>query len=137
VFVGCRNDMPPGLSAWQMPQGGIDSGESPAEAAMRELEEETGTDKAEIVAESRDWHLYDIPPEVARSRWGGKYRGQRQKWFVMRFLGKDSDINIDTRDAEFGDWKWIAPAELPDLIVGFKRAIYIALIEEFREHLGL
>jgi putative (di)nucleoside polyphosphate hydrolase len=129
--------MPPGLSAWQMPQGGIDPGESPAEAAMRELEEETGTDKAEIVAESRDWHCYDIPPEVARSRWGGKYRGQRQKWFVMRFLGQDTDINIDTRDAEFSDWKWTLPAELPDLIVGFKRVIYIALIEEFREHLGL
>jgi putative (di)nucleoside polyphosphate hydrolase len=137
VFVGCRNDMPLGLSAWQMPQGGIDPGESPAEAAMRELDEETGTDKAEIVAESRDWHCYDIPPEVARSRWVGKYRGQRQKWFVMRFLGEDDDINIDTRNAEFGEWKWVPPAELPDLIVGFKRAIYIALIEEFREHLGL
>jgi len=129
--------MPAGLSAWQLPQGGIDPGESPAEAAMRELAEETGTDKAEIVAESRDWHCYDIPAEVARSRWGGRFRGQRQKWFVMRFLGDDSDIDIDAHDAEFGDWKWVAPAELPDLIVGFKRAIYIALIEEFREHLGL
>lgn len=129
--------MPAGLSAWQMPQGGIDPGESPAEAAMRELAEEIGTDKAEIVAESRDWHCYDIPPEAARSRWGGRYRGQRQKWFVMQFLGTDDHINIDTPDAEFADWKWVAPAELPDLIVGFKRAIYIALIEEFRGRLGL
>ena len=119
-----------------MPQGLIDPGESPAEAAFRELAEETGTDKAEIVAESRDWHCYDIPAEVAATRWGGRYRGQRQKWFVMRFLGDDSDIDIATADAEFGAWKWVDPAELPELIVGFKRAIYLALIEEFREHLG-
>jgi putative (di)nucleoside polyphosphate hydrolase len=129
--------MPAGMPAWQMPQGGIDPGESPAEAAMRELTEETGTDKAEIVAESRDWHCYDIPAEVAATRWGGRYRGQRQKWFLMRFLGEDEDINIDTKNPEFGRWKWVAPDELCNLIVGFKRAIYVALIEEFRQHLGL
>ena len=127
--------MPVGLPAWQMPQGGIDPGETPQAAALRELAEETGIDKAEIVAESRDWHCYDIPAEVAAARWGGRYRGQRQKWFVMRFLGDDGDIDIATADAEFAEWKWVDPAELPDLIVGFKRAIYVALIEEFREHL--
>jgi putative (di)nucleoside polyphosphate hydrolase len=135
VFVGRRNDMPAGMPAWQMPQGGIDPGESPAEAALRELAEETGTGKAEIVAESRDWHCYDIPAEIAATRWGGRYRGQRQKWFVMRFLGEDDDIDVATEDAEFAEWKWLAPDALPDLVVGFKRAIYRALIEEFRDHL--
>jgi putative (di)nucleoside polyphosphate hydrolase len=137
VFVGCRADMPAGLSAWQMPQGGIDPGETPAQAAMRELAEETGTDKAEIVAESRDWYCYDVPADIAGRMWGSRFRGQAQKWFFMRFLGDDEDINIDTEHREFSAWKWVTPAELPELIVPFKRAIYVAVIEEFRCHFGL
>jgi putative (di)nucleoside polyphosphate hydrolase len=129
--------MPAGWSAWQMPQGGIDPGETPMQAALRELCEETGTDKAEIIAESREWLHYDLPPPLAGTAWGGRYRGQRQKWFLMRFVGQDIDINLDRHEAEFDAWKWVPPAELPGLIVDFKRAIYVALLEEFREPLGL
>ena len=129
--------MPDGLPAWQMPQGGIDPGETPAAAALRELVEEAGTDKAEIVAESRGWYCYDVPAEIALRMWGGRFRGQAQKWFLMRFLGDDRDINIETDHPEFGCWKWVEPAELPNLIVPFKRAIYAALIEEFAAHFRL
>jgi putative (di)nucleoside polyphosphate hydrolase len=128
--------MPAGLPAWQMPQGGIDPGETPREAAHRELAEETGTDKAEIVAESRVWHRYDLPAEIAGRMWGGRFRGQKQLWFAMRFLGNDIDINIATAHPEFDAWKWVAPSELPDLIVPFKRTIYLAILDEFREHLA-
>lgn len=138
VFVGRRIDMPHGWPAWQMPQGGIDPGETPMQAALRELYEETGTDNAEIVAESRDWYCYDLPSEVAAQRlWGRRYRGQRQKWFLMRFAGEDSDIVLDRHKAEFDLWKWVEPAALPELIVAFKRAMYVALLDEFRAPLGL
>ncbi len=133
VFVGRRSDTP---GAWQMPQGGIDRGETPREAAIRELEEETGTDKAEFVAESRGWLSYDLPPEIAARVWGGRYRGQRQKWFVFRFTGTDADIDLDTRHPEFDAWKWAPPAAIADQIVPFKRALYRALLEEFSEFLG-
>jgi putative (di)nucleoside polyphosphate hydrolase len=112
--------MPAGMPAWQMPQGGIDPG-----------------DKAEIVGESRVLHRYDLPPEIASRMWGGRYRGQKQIWFAMRFLGHDANINIFTEHPEFDAWKWVAPAELPDLIVPFKRPIYLAVLEEFREHFAL
>jgi putative (di)nucleoside polyphosphate hydrolase len=128
--------MPAGLPAWQMPQGGIDPGETPREAAMRELCEETGTDKAEIIAESRVLHRYDLPVEIAGQMWGGRFRGQKQIWFAMRFTGEDIDINITTQHPEFDAWKWVAADELPELIVPFKRAIYLAIFEEFREHLA-
>ncbi|MFQ5784665.1 MAG: RNA pyrophosphohydrolase [Alphaproteobacteria bacterium] len=131
VFVGRRADTPG--DSWQMPQGGIDPGETPREAALRELEEEIGTDKAEVVAESRDWFSYDLPPEISRRVWGGRFRGQRQKWFVMRFTGEDGDIRLDTAHPEFVAWKWVDAAELPRTIVAFKRALYEAVIEEFRE----
>lgn len=127
--------MPVGLPAWQMPQGGIDAGETPLEAALRELYEETGTDKAELVAETRDWFSYDLPAAFVPTSWGGRYRGQRQKWFLMRFLGEDIDIVLDRHDVEFDAWKWVGPAELPGLIVEFKRAMYVALLAEFRAHL--
>lgn len=136
VFVGRRIDMPAGWPAWQMPQGGIDSDETPMQAALRELFEETGTDKAEIVAETRDWLHYDLPDPIARSAWGGRFRGQRQKWFLMRFDGQDADIDLTRHDAEFDAWKWVAPSALPRLVVDFKRDVYQALLEEFRAHLG-
>lgn len=130
VFGGRRIDTPG--TAWQMPQGGIDEGESPRCAAMRELKEETGTDKAEIIAESRGWLSYDLPPEMAATIWGGRYRGQRQKWFALRFTGTDSDIDIETAEPEFNAWKWVALDEVPRLIVGFKRPVYEKIVAEFR-----
>ena len=129
VFVAARLDNP--ADAWQMPQGGIDKGEDPRVAALRELEEEIGTGKAEIVAESEGWHEYDLPPELVGKMWGGKYRGQKQKWFVLRFLGKDKDIDLDTRHPEFRDWKWVPFEQVPDLIVPFKRELYRELVATF------
>lgn len=135
AWVGRRIDMPHGLSAWQMPQGGIDMDETPMQAALRELYEETGTDKAEIVAETSDWLYYDLPASLTGTAWGGRYRGQRQKWFLMRFVGKDIDIDLNHHHPEFDAWKWVEPAELPRLIVEFKRPVYVALLDEFRDHL--
>lgn len=128
VFVGQRTDA---IGAWQMPQGGIDEGELPREAALRELHEEVGTDKAEIAAESRDWHYYDLPPALAARMWSGRYRGQRQRWFALRFLGGDADINVATAHPEFSAWKWAPIDELLDLVVPFKRAVYSAVVTEF------
>jgi putative (di)nucleoside polyphosphate hydrolase len=130
VFIAQRLDMP--SDAWQMPQGGIDPGEQPAEAARRELKEEIGTDRADIVAESRRWFSYDLPEDVRPLVWGGRYRGQTQKWFAMRFTGTDRDIDIATEHPEFSAWKWTAPATLPDLIVPFKRDLYRELLAEFK-----
>ena len=132
VFVGRRIDMPQGLAPWQMPQGGIDPGETPRQAALRELQEEIGTDKADILAESQVWRHYDVPPEVAGRMWGGRFRGQRQKWFAMRFTGTDADIDPATEHPEFDAWQWVVPDRLPELIVPFKRAIYTDLLIEFR-----
>lgn len=128
VFVARRKDTP---DAWQMPQGGIDKGETPHEAALRELEEEIGTAKAEIVAESSQWLRYDLPDDLIGKVWKGKYRGQEQKWFLLRFTGSDADIDIATRHPEFDAWKWAPVDELPSLIVAFKRPIYEALVAEF------
>ena len=133
IFVGRRIDMPAGLAAWQMPQGGIDPGETPRQAALRELKEEVGTDKAEILAESAVWHHYDLPPEIAGRMWRGRYRGQRQKWFAMRFTGSDADIDPATEHPEFDAWEWVSPDRLPELIVPFKRQIYLDVLAEFRE----
>lgn len=129
VFVARRIDMV--SEAWQMPQGGIDAGESPTQAALRELEEEVGTNKAAIIAESRDWLTYDLPEELVGKLWGGRFRGQKQKWFAMRFTGTDSDINIETEHPEFCEWKWVPMHTLPDLIVPFKRENYRLLVAEF------
>lgn len=129
VFVARRIDMP--SQAWQMPQGGIDAGETPREAALRELEEEIGTSKAEIMAESRDWLTYELPDCLVPKVWGGRYRGQRQKWFAMRFTGDDDDINIATETPEFLDWRWEDINRLPELIVPFKRKLYQEVVAEF------
>jgi putative (di)nucleoside polyphosphate hydrolase len=133
VFVARRIDMPM-LPAWQMPQGGIDPGETPVQAALRELKEEIGTDKAEILGESRTWLKYDLPVELAGGVWGGRHRGQRQKWFAMRFTGNDTDIDLATDHPEFDAWKWILPERLPEVIVPFKRQLYIDILAEFRTY---
>ena len=117
---------------WQMPQGGIDEGESPRQAALRELEEEIGTNRAEIVAECPGWIAYDLPAEVARQAWGGAYRGQTHKWFVLRFTGRDRDIDLATDHPEFDAWKWVAMKTLPTLVVPFKRAAYERVVASFR-----
>ena len=130
VFVGQRIDT--ATAAWQLPQGGIDAGETPRVAALRELEEETGASQVEIIAESRDWLSYDLPPDIALKVWRGRYRGQQQKWFVMRFLGEDNDIDIKTAHPEFNAWRWAKLEELPRQIVAFKRPLYEAVLEEFR-----
>ncbi len=131
VFVARRIDS--AAEAWQMPQGGIDEGEEPAQAALRELQEETGTNKAHIIGESAKWYDYDLPEHLVPRLWGGKYRGQKQKWFAMRFEGVDSDINIATEHPEFCEWKWIPMQQLPSIIVPFKRALYQSLVDEFSE----
>ena len=129
VFVAQRIDTP--VPAWQLPQGGIDEGEAPRDAALRELEEEIGTSKAEIIAESRLWLTYDLPQDLVPRVWSGRYRGQRQKWFVLRFLGEDGDIRIDTAHPEFSAWKWAEPESLPEFIVPFKRRLYREILAEF------
>ena len=129
VFVARRIDMP--SEAWQMPQGGIDEGETPEQAAIREFREEVGTDKVEIIAESERWLSYDLPEELLPRLWGGRFRGQNQKWFVVRFTGTDDDINIATEHPEFLDWKWVELETIPDLIVPFKRRLYQDLVAEF------
>ncbi len=117
--------------AWQMPQGGIDDGETPRQAAFREMKEEIGTLRAEILGESADWLRYDLPQELIGKVWKGRFRGQMQKWFALRFTGRDCDIDIRTEHPEFSDWRWSRFDQLVDLIVPFKRDLYRAVIAEF------
>ncbi len=121
---------------WQMPQGGIDEGESPRQAALRELEEEIGTNRAEIVAESPGWIAYDLPAELAARAWGGRYRGQIHKWFAMRFTGHDRDIDLNTHHPEFAAWRWVEVAELPKLVIPFKQAAYERVVAAFHHLAG-
>ncbi len=129
VFVGKRIDTTG--DDWQMPQGGIDGGESPLDAAMRELEEEVGTRKAQIIAESNQWLSYDLPESISKQVWGGRYRGQTQRWFAMRFTGKDDDIRLDRHKPEFSDWSWVPMSQLGDMITPFKRDVYLEVVREF------
>lgn len=136
VFVGQRLDTM--LEAWQMPQGGIDPGEEPLQTAIRELEEETGivADLVELIAEAPGEFRYDLPPELVGKVWGGKYRGQLQRWYLFRFLGQDSDVRIETAHPEFRAWRWSDPEQLTTLIVPFKRALYEEVLDAFSAHLG-
>ncbi len=129
IFVGKRIDTV--IEAWQMPQGGIDAGEDPKVTALRELKEEVGTDNAEIIAESKNWLSYDLPEHLIGVAWKGRYRGQRMKWFAMRFLGDDADINLTHHHPEFSEWRWQTPAEIMRLIVPFKRDLYEKILTEF------
>ena len=131
VWVGQRLDST--LEAWQMPQGGLDPGEEPRAGALRELEEETGirASQVEEIARASRQLDYDLPPDLVGKLWKGRYRGQRQTWFLMRFTGRDADIDIATPHPEFRAWQWVAPARLPDLIVPFKRALYEDVLREF------
>jgi putative (di)nucleoside polyphosphate hydrolase len=126
VFVGRRIDQT--IEGWQMPQGGIDDGETPVQAVFREMKEEIGTDKAVVLREMDDWLTYDLPPHLVGVAFHGRYRGQRQKWFALRFAGTDSDINLVTREPEFAAWKWLTLEALPRLIVPFKRDTYTKVI---------
>ena len=131
IFAGQRVDS--ARAAWQMPQGGIDPGEAPLEAAYRELEEETGVPPqlVRIVAETADWLRYDLPADLASRAWGGRYRGQEQLWFAARFLGEDQDVDIATAHPEFVSWKWMDAETLAAQIIPFKQALYDAVLGEF------
>ena len=129
IFVGARKDNH--QDAWQMPQGGIDEGEDPRTAALRELMEEIGTNAVEIVAEHPDWLQYDLPEELLGKMWKGRYRGQTQKWFLLRFTGTDADVNIETEHQEFRAWEWADPNSLVDRIVPFKRELYAQVVAHF------
>jgi putative (di)nucleoside polyphosphate hydrolase len=135
VLVARRANMPNAegpAGGWQLPQGGIDEGEDPSTAILRELEEEIGTRKAEVIGEHPEWLTYDLPPDLLGIAWRGRYRGQRQRWFALRFTGQDSDIRLDLDpNPEFDAWRWVPLAELPSLAVPFKRAIYEILAASF------
>jgi putative (di)nucleoside polyphosphate hydrolase len=135
VFTGERADTP---GAWQMPQGGIDEGESPRIAALRELEEETGVSETlvSVEAETGDWIRYDLPEHLLGKVWKGRYRGQEQKWFLLRFRGEDADIDIARHHKEFTRWRWSNPDEVLEHIVPFKRQVYQRVIDAFRDRLA-
>ena len=137
VWVGARCDNPD--DAWQMPQGGIDEGEDPWATALREVEEETGIPPhlVERIAECPERIRYELPEDLRERVWGGRWIGQDQDWYLARFLGRDSDIDIATKHPEFREWRWADPATLPDLIVPFKRELYARIIGHFRDHLEL
>jgi len=133
VFVGQRRDRY--TEAWQMPQGGVDKDEAPQDAALRELWEETGipADLVTVAAETADWLAYDLPHDLVPQIWKGRYRGQEQKWFLMRFQGTDDQVNIETEHPEFSKWRWMPASALIDHIVPFKREVYVQVLAEFRD----
>ena len=131
IFTGRRLD---NTNAWQMPQGGIDNYEIPLDAAYREMYEETGIRKSKVtlLKQSKTWYRYDLPQEIQSKFWGGKFRGQSQKWFLFKFIGTELDINIETKDQEFSDWKWSKKTEMLDSIVPFKRSLYQSVLKDFQ-----
>lgn len=132
VFVARRADVPQDAPGWQMPQGGIDDAEDPERAVLRELREEIGTDHATVLGRHADWLTYDLPPHLLGRALRGKYRGQRQMWFALRFTGADSDIRLDADlHPEFDAWKWVDLTDLPELAVDFRKPIYSALVQSF------
>ena len=131
VFVGKRKDNPG--DKWQMPQGGVDKGEDFITAMKRELIEETSIKNIKILKEIQNMYQYELPKNLVGIIWKGKFRGQRQKWFITKFLGKDNEINLDTQHPEFIDWKWIDPQELPEVIVDFKKKLYLNLLKEIKQ----
>jgi putative (di)nucleoside polyphosphate hydrolase len=136
ILIARRNDIPG--AAWQMPHGRIEHNETPKQAAFRELKEEIGTDNAEMLGKSRGWFFHELPQNLARKAWNKRWKGQRQRWFVMRFRGVDADINLATEHPEFDAWRWATVTELESLAVSFKKKLYASLLEEFapvlREH---
>ena len=128
IFVGRRIDNP--ANSWQMPQGGVDKNENFLQAAKRELQEETSIKTVSVIKELSEWLSYDLPESLLGKLWKGKYRGQKQKWFIMRFMGDYKEIDVKTKDPEFSDWKWINPSELPRVAVNFKTNVYKKLKEE-------
>ena len=141
VFVGRRTDGPEHVDAthvWQMPQGGIDEDEDPYKAALRELYEETSIRSIQKLGEIADWLTYDLPRDVIKTAWGGRYRGQKQKWYALRFTGRDSEIDIENpgggHDPEFIDWRWEPMENLPDLVVPFKRETYEQVVKAFSKY---
>jgi len=139
VWVGQRYDAKHLSSphTWQMPQGGIDGTETPWQTALREMKEEIGTVNVRLIAESQDWISYDFPEELYSKLWGGRFYGQTQKWFLVEFLGDDAEIHINTRHPEFIAWRWVDAHQLPDLIVPFKRNLYLKVLEEFKDYLSI
>ena len=134
IFVGKRKDNPG--DKWQMPQGGVDEGENYITAMRRELLEETGIQNIEIIKEVDKIYQYELPKNLVGVIWKGKYRGQKQKWFITRFLGEEKEINLNTKHAEFIDWKWIEPKLLPEIIVNFKKDLYLNLLKEINLVIG-
>ena len=128
IFVGKRID---NQKAWQMPQGGVDENEGCLSAAKRELYEETGIQSIRIIEKSKEKYIYDLPKYLLGKIWKGKYKGQRQRWFLIKFLGPDSEINLNQKCPEFNEWKWVDIDELPKIIVPFKKKLYLSLIKEF------
>jgi putative (di)nucleoside polyphosphate hydrolase len=143
VFIGRRVGGPEhvdSLHSWQMPQGGLDEGEDPYQAALRELQEETSVRSVALLAEAKDWYSYDLPTQVGRKAWKGKYRGQTQKWFALRFLGNEGEINVlhppGGHKPEFVDWRWEKMERLPALVIPFKRKVYEQVVREFSRFSG-
>ena len=134
VFVGKRKDNP--IDKWQMPQGGIDKNERPIQAMYRELLEETNIKSIKILKEIEKTFVYELPPNLLGKIWKGKFRGQKQKWFITRFIGDEKEINLKTQHPEFIEWKWILPDKLPEVIVNFKKEMYVKLLKNIKEFIG-